>query len=556
MTEAFINYYENELTVACGTGDSTIHVASTTPLPNDGSTFRLLIDAEIMIADGAAGGVITISTRGAEGTTAAAHENGAAVVNILTAGAVGNISGGGGGSSFTTQNLSCSGGGFFNVTADNNPNALVLYGASADFLLTFASGDDTGSNIVLYNSNAFNCYVQGPEDANPVGVIGPGATAVWSQPGLGTDSPGSILSQYAASILQDCTAGGVIDYAGPVPPPALIILSGTPGSEFLYQLPDGNYNTSILNLSGSVALVGGSTNPGTWPVLPTSNGSGAMMFTSFPLSGTWYSFPMTGWTPLGLPVNVTDATLESFGIITGLSIWRIASFNVSHGGSIPVMSVYGAAMNYLDSPTYSVTPPTIGFGPSPLSPTYAGSTTWEQEFIGALPDLTNGMSSVHQSGAGGILVAPAYYNNVNAYSTQAQFTGKGKFGDTCTGPSTGTAFSFNIANDFAVPYSVFSATVRVMARVVSTSGFTESVGDFFTTTFEAVWTNVNGFTNYTAATTGNPWVFSTASMSGCSATEAQGSSGPTWAEVEFQTSGSLDPSTVVDVQIIVEGDYL
>jgi len=54
--------------------------------------WRILIDSEIMIVTGGHGLTTWVVTRGAEGTTAATHLSGATVVQLLTSGAVANLS--------------------------------------------------------------------------------------------------------------------------------------------------------------------------------------------------------------------------------------------------------------------------------------------------------------------------------------------------------------------------------------------------------------------------------------------------------------------------------
>ena len=71
-----INNSVTSLVVTSATGFSTV------------PQFRLIIDSEIMLVTAVSGTTFTI-TRGAEGTTAASHSNGATVAQILTAGGLG-----------------------------------------------------------------------------------------------------------------------------------------------------------------------------------------------------------------------------------------------------------------------------------------------------------------------------------------------------------------------------------------------------------------------------------------------------------------------------------
>jgi hypothetical protein len=63
-------------------GDTSVTVASSASLPSAG-TFRIVIESEICACTGVAGNVLTI-VRAQEGTTAAAHPNGATITQVLT----------------------------------------------------------------------------------------------------------------------------------------------------------------------------------------------------------------------------------------------------------------------------------------------------------------------------------------------------------------------------------------------------------------------------------------------------------------------------------------
>lgn len=68
---------------------ASLVVASAATFPTDGN-FRLLIDSEILLVTAVSGTTFTV-TRGAEGTTGAAHSNGATVRLILTAAVMSQI---------------------------------------------------------------------------------------------------------------------------------------------------------------------------------------------------------------------------------------------------------------------------------------------------------------------------------------------------------------------------------------------------------------------------------------------------------------------------------
>jgi len=89
-------YTNNGQTTLAGTitsGATSLVVATNTTFPTVAGQFRILIDSEIMIVTGGftGGGVTWTVSRGAEGTTAAAHNNGATVTEVLTAGAIDQV---------------------------------------------------------------------------------------------------------------------------------------------------------------------------------------------------------------------------------------------------------------------------------------------------------------------------------------------------------------------------------------------------------------------------------------------------------------------------------
>jgi hypothetical protein len=85
MTELFANSAATTLSAAITTTAATsVSVASALGFPVSGN-FRIKIDSEILIVTGVAGTTFTV-VRGAEGTVAATHASGAAVVHLLTKG--------------------------------------------------------------------------------------------------------------------------------------------------------------------------------------------------------------------------------------------------------------------------------------------------------------------------------------------------------------------------------------------------------------------------------------------------------------------------------------
>jgi hypothetical protein len=85
MIEKFANNAATTLSAAITTTTATsCTVTDASTFPASGS-FRIKIDGEILVVTAVAGGTFTI-TRGAEGTVAASHDNGADVIHLLTKG--------------------------------------------------------------------------------------------------------------------------------------------------------------------------------------------------------------------------------------------------------------------------------------------------------------------------------------------------------------------------------------------------------------------------------------------------------------------------------------
>ncbi len=91
MTELFANDAETTLAASIGSPSATTCLVTSAagfpPASPSNGQFRILVDAEIMIVTNVSGNTFTI-TRGAEGTTAVAHANGADVAHVFTKGAL------------------------------------------------------------------------------------------------------------------------------------------------------------------------------------------------------------------------------------------------------------------------------------------------------------------------------------------------------------------------------------------------------------------------------------------------------------------------------------
>jgi hypothetical protein len=82
--EQFKNDSQTTLNGAVLSGDGTVTVADATQLPASGF-FRLLVDTELMLCLSVSGNTLTV-LRGQEGTTAAGHNTGAPVYQVLSQG--------------------------------------------------------------------------------------------------------------------------------------------------------------------------------------------------------------------------------------------------------------------------------------------------------------------------------------------------------------------------------------------------------------------------------------------------------------------------------------
>jgi len=80
--EQYANGASTTITEDLDASENGVDVTSATGFPTAGN-FRVLVDSEIMIATGVSGSTFAV-VRGAEGTTAATHTNGATITHIVT----------------------------------------------------------------------------------------------------------------------------------------------------------------------------------------------------------------------------------------------------------------------------------------------------------------------------------------------------------------------------------------------------------------------------------------------------------------------------------------
>ena len=81
--EQYANNAQTTLASGITDADSTLTVADASAFPGR-PQFRILVDEELMLVTAVSGTTWTVE-RGVEGTVAAAHSSGAAVIHILTA---------------------------------------------------------------------------------------------------------------------------------------------------------------------------------------------------------------------------------------------------------------------------------------------------------------------------------------------------------------------------------------------------------------------------------------------------------------------------------------
>ena len=86
--ERFANTAQTTLSAAVASpAATTLTVTAAAGFPAE-AQYRIRIDDELLLVTAGAGTTTWTVTRGIEGTTAATHSNGAAVIHVLTAGAL------------------------------------------------------------------------------------------------------------------------------------------------------------------------------------------------------------------------------------------------------------------------------------------------------------------------------------------------------------------------------------------------------------------------------------------------------------------------------------
>jgi len=196
LREQFANNAQTTLNGAITNAATLLVVADSSMFPSAGD-FRLLIDSELVLCTAVAGDTLTIA-RAQEGTTAAAHNSGTRVYQLLTQGDLDR---------YCQDNNPLFDGGPALRIIDANENILT----SADFTLQdWGSGgavkSDNGSSIVLVTNTLTNAALTRPAPTTATwqltaalrGVsIGPSSfNGWWSGASLGVmDTAGKIVCQ-------------------------------------------------------------------------------------------------------------------------------------------------------------------------------------------------------------------------------------------------------------------------------------------------------------------------------------------------------------------------
>jgi hypothetical protein len=378
-----------------------------------------------------------------------------------------------------------------------------------------------------------------PQEAGTNLIAGPGITIT------NADNPGNETSDITIAAngsggagpvwVQDCTAGGTIVYSGPGATlgsgslPNLIILAGTPGSEYIFSLPYLAFDVTILCLTSTASAD------------VYYNGSPAVLLGNnqqigFTGTGTAYYFitPVTG-----------DVAAHYAGAYSGYwNLIEIAGVNQRSSGTAQSIPIYGAALNLLDATTYGVGIPSVGTGPGVVP---SGVSLLENESF-FVPDTLGGLVGMNSSGASETVIPWAFFVN-NPWNTQALDKGKFVIGDTLTGPSQSQTFPFVVVNPSAVGNSAIMR-VTATAKVVTAGGGAESANDTYSKVFLVTISTASSVSRIVGTAT-TLHTASDTSMVGTSITLGISSGFPA---ITYATNGTIDAGTTVDFQIRVEPD--
>jgi hypothetical protein len=240
-TEKFSNDPVTILNGAISSSSLSVIVVDASTFPHS-PQFRIKIDAEVLLVTAVSGNTFTV-TRGAEGTIAVSHLDGAAVTHILTAGAleqlkldiVTPIS------SSTPSTLvvggSGSAGSSTNVSASDHNHPMPAFGTTTG---TFAQGND--SRFISIDQTDIPTTVV-PGGSGGTGISGKASDANHSHPMAGFGSTGGTFCQGNDSRLSDdrtasglrAFLGGLVDVSSASAPSAGQVLMATDSSHATWQ---------------------------------------------------------------------------------------------------------------------------------------------------------------------------------------------------------------------------------------------------------------------------------------------------------------------------------
>ena len=210
------------------------------------------------------------------------------------------------------------------------------------------------------------------------------------------------------------------------------------------------------------------------------------------------------------------------------------------GGNVPIQ-------NYLDAELQGQTAPS-GTGPGQVS---QGVTVYALDSEAeAIPfSLVGGLQGVGVQGSREILVPEVSYVGAG-YSSQAQTSGKLRFGTTLTGPSQSAVFPWS-EDGFS---SVGTFKITVTASCNSSSGVPASGEAYSHTSFVCYRSNAPGLAVPTVSGVPVPMIFADTNMVG--SVVAIAPSGSDQGQVTYTTPPGAAADAVIEVQILIEAELL
>jgi len=319
--------------------------------------------------------------------------------------------------------------------------------AQNSLVLTLAQGLTANRYVVGLPASAFSVVA-----ASIAAIYNAAAASYVPDGGGGGDVP----------YYQDCSAGGMIVYAGPTVVPSQVILIGTPPGNFWYTFPNVTFTTTLINQTGFSAII--------------NDSAGGVQVGPMPhqLSCNQPGYPVSADQAYDLIVDVVDgwgvpgAEGGSFG-----AVYALSRLNAYYPGTFPSLPLYGAALNPLDSATYGVIRAEPYGNPAGL---LAGVAVWYT--------ATSGWQGQSDTGSACMMVPVITYPN-GAWNTQMALVGGyagpslgGLCGDTLAGQVSSSiqlALPFNQAG-----YSTTRVTALCQMRITQSDTATDTVGDCYT----------------------------------------------------------------------------